>query len=118
MVYDPDVIRQKSITDVLHWLVFNIPGTARELPENVPAEAHLSDGTTQARNDKGLPGFLGPGAGAQGPPHHYTFLLFALDIKLALGPDATRADVQSAMDGHILAKAVLIGRYQRAVAPN
>jgi len=48
-----------------------------------------------------------------GPYHHYTFELFALDIKLNLGPDATRADVFNAMNGHILGKAVLGGRFHR-----
>jgi phosphatidylethanolamine-binding protein (PEBP) family uncharacterized protein len=43
----------------------------------------------------------------------YTFELFALDTKLDLGPDAARADVLKAMDGHILAKAVLVGRYHQ-----
>ena len=55
-------------------------------------------------------GYLGPGAPA-GPYHHYTFDLYALDTKLSLGPDATRDDVLKAMDGHILGKAVLIGRF-------
>jgi len=45
-------------------------------------------------------------------PHHYTFELFALDLKLNLGPDTTRADLLEAIDGHILDKAVLVGRFQ------
>jgi phosphatidylethanolamine-binding protein (PEBP) family uncharacterized protein len=56
---------------------------------------------------------MGPGMGPQGPYHHYTFELFALDTKLDLGPDATRADVLAAMQGHILAKGVLAGRFHR-----
>jgi phosphatidylethanolamine-binding protein (PEBP) family uncharacterized protein len=56
---------------------------------------------------------MGPGMGSQGPYHHYTFELFALDTKLDLGPDATRADVLSAMQGHILAKGVLEGRFHK-----
>jgi phosphatidylethanolamine-binding protein (PEBP) family uncharacterized protein len=58
-------------------------------------------------------GYRGPGAGAAGPYHHYTFELYALDTKLDLGPDATRADVLKAMDGHILGKAALVGRFHR-----
>ena len=53
------------------------------------------------------------GAAAVGPYHHYTFSLYALDIKLTLGADATRADVSKAMDGHILGKGVLVGRFHR-----
>ena len=55
-----------------------------------------------------------PEAGlAAGPHHHYTFELFALDTKLDLGPEATRADVLQAIDGHILGKGVLVGRFHR-----
>jgi Raf kinase inhibitor-like YbhB/YbcL family protein len=94
-------------------MAFNIPGSARELPEGMSADANLPDGTKQAKNLRGAVGYMGPGAGAAGPHHHYTFELFALDTKLDLGPDATRADVLKAMDGHILAKAVLVGRFHR-----
>ena len=111
--HDPDAALAKKTEDVLHWMAFNIPGTARELGEGVPANAQLADGTIQAKNRRGAVGFMGPGAGAAGPYHHYTFELFALDTKLALGPDASRTDVFSAMDGHILGKAVLVGRFHR-----
>ncbi len=110
---DPDTAPQKKVVDILHWLVINIPATARELPEGVAAEAKLSDGTIQAKNFRNAVGYLGPGAGAAGPHHHYTWELFALDIKLELTPDATRAEVLSAMDGHILGKGVVVGRFHR-----
>ena len=114
ILHDPDVALQKKTDDVLHWMVFNIPGTAHELPENVPASsATLADGTMQAKNLRGAVGFMGPGAGAQGPYHHYTFELFALDTKLDLSGDASRADVLNAMQGHILGKGVLVGRFHR-----
>jgi hypothetical protein len=113
IAHDPDVALDKKIGDVLHWMAFNIPGTATGLPEAVPATATLPDGTVQAKNRRGAIGFLGPGAPAVGPYHHYTFELFALDTKLSLGPDATRADVLMAMDGHILGKGVLVGRFHK-----
>jgi Raf kinase inhibitor-like YbhB/YbcL family protein len=113
IMHDPDVAIQKKIEDVLHWMVFNIPGTAHGLPENVPANAQLPDGSVQAKNRRGTVGYLGPGAPAVGPHHHYTFELFALDTKLDLGPDASRADVLKAIDGHILGKGVLVGRFHR-----
>lgn len=109
--HDPDEALHGHIEDVLHWLVFNIPGNARELPGNLAPDPKLSDGTIQANSVRGKPGYMGPGADAPGPYHHYTFELFALDTKLDLGPDATRADVLKAMDGHIVAKAVLVGRF-------
>jgi Raf kinase inhibitor-like YbhB/YbcL family protein len=113
IAHDPDVALDKKVGDVLHWLAFNIPGTARELPEGVPANAQLADGTVQGKNRRGAIGFLGPGAPAVGPYHHYTFELFALDTKLTLGPDASRADVLNAMDGHILGKGVVMGRFHK-----
>jgi len=113
IAHDPDVALEKKTGDVLHWMAFNIPGTSTGLPEGVPTNATLTDGTIQAKNRRGLVGYLGPGAPAVGPYHHYTFELFALDTKLSLGPDATRADVLAAMDGHILGKGVLVGRFHK-----
>lgn len=113
IAHDPDVAIDKKTGDVLHWMAFNIPGTATGLPEGVPANAMMPDGTVQAKNRRGAVGYLGPGAPAVGPYHHYTFELFALDTKLSLGADATRSDVLAAMDGHILGKGVLVGRFHR-----
>jgi Raf kinase inhibitor-like YbhB/YbcL family protein len=113
IMHDPDVAVQRKIDDVLHWLVFNIPGSARDLPEGVPPTAQMPDGIVQGKNQGGVVGYRGPGAPAAGPHHHYTWELFALDTKLELGPDATRADVLKAIDGHILGKAVLTGRFHR-----
>jgi len=70
-------------------MIFNIPATARELPEGVLAQARLSDGSVQALNQGKKVGYMGMGAAAVGPYPHYTFELFALDTKLNVGPDAT-----------------------------
>jgi hypothetical protein len=113
ILHDPDTSLNKSTNEVLHWMVFNIPGTARELREGVPDQAQLSDGSIQGINQAKKVGYLGMGAAAVGPYHHYTFELFALDTKLTLGADATQADVMKAMDGHILMKGVLVGRFHR-----
>ena len=113
IMHDPDVARMRTTEDMLHWLAFNIRGTSRELPEGVPATAQLPDGTIQAKNGGNTVGYRGPGAPAPGPHHHYTWEVFALDVKLDLTPDATRADVLKAMDGHIVGKAVMGGRFHR-----
>ena len=113
IMHDPDVAIQRKLDDVLHWMVFNIPGTAKELPEGMPATATLPDGTVQAMNLRKAVGYMGPGAPAAGPHHHYTFELYALDTKVELGADATRADVLKAIDGHILGKGVLVGRFHQ-----
>ncbi len=113
IVDDPDTSLHKTTEEVLHWMIFNIPGTARSLPQGVPGTPNLPDGSIQAMNTHGAPGYLGMGASAAGPYHHYTFQLFALDTKLSLGPDATRADALKAMDGHVLGKGVVVGRFHR-----
>jgi len=111
LMHDPDVALQRSTLDVTHWLVWNIPGTSTGLAEGVMPVAELPDGTRQV--SLRAAGYMGPGAPANGPYHHYTFELFALDTKLDLTEAATRADVVKAMDGHILAKGVLAGRFHQ-----
>jgi Raf kinase inhibitor-like YbhB/YbcL family protein len=113
IMHDPDTAPQKKSADILHWMIINIPGTARELAEAAPADAKLPDGSIQTKNFRNTVGYLGPGAPAVGPHHHYTWELFALDTKIELGAEATRTEVLSAMDGHILGKGVLVGRFHR-----
>jgi Raf kinase inhibitor-like YbhB/YbcL family protein len=113
ILQDPDTSLTKTTDEVIHWVIFNIPGTATGLPEGVPNVAQLPDGSVQAMNRGRKPGYMGMGMGPAGPYHHYTWELFALDTKLTLGPDATRADVLAAMNGHILDKGVLVGRFHR-----
>lgn len=111
VMHDPDTAPRKSVVDILHWMAFNIPGTATSLPEGVATNPSLPDGTVQPNNFGGKPGYMG--MGSRGVYHHYTIELFALDTKLSLGADATRAQVTAAMDGHILGKAVIEGRFKR-----
>jgi Raf kinase inhibitor-like YbhB/YbcL family protein len=114
-MHDMDVSRNKTSDDQLHWLVWNIPGSASGLPEGVPMGAQLQNGAYQ-QSATG-PVYRGPGAPATGPRHHYMFELFALDTKLDLQPvsDAfeTRANVMKAIQGHILGKAAWIGLFHR-----
>ena len=80
--HDPDAALNKTLDDYLHWLVFNIPGNVRELPEGMPPTPKLADGTIQAKTRGNIIGYTGPGAAANGPVHHYTFELYALDTML------------------------------------
>jgi Raf kinase inhibitor-like YbhB/YbcL family protein len=112
ILHDPDVALRKGLEDVLHWILINIPGTATGLAEGVSAGASLPDGTMQLKNIMGANSYVGPGA-PPGPNHHYTFELYALDKKLEVSGDATRADVLKAMDGHILGKAAYVGLFHR-----
>ena len=110
--HDPDNHPNKGMFDVTHWLLWNLPATAAQLPEGVPANAKLEDGAIQGKNVRGENAYRGP-CPPPGKPHHYTFELYALDQKLDLAPDATRADLMRAMDGHIIAKAVYIGFFHQ-----
>lgn len=96
----------------VHWVYYNIPSSARGVPENVPKVAEVKGGGTQGRNDFGRVGYGGP-CPPRGPAHRYFFKLYALNGKLALKPGATKAEVEKAMKGHILAEAQLMGRYRR-----
>jgi Raf kinase inhibitor-like YbhB/YbcL family protein len=110
--HDPDPALNKGPEDVLHWMIFNIPGTATGLAGGVPA-GNLPDGSIQAKGRGGANAYMGPGNPAQNPYHHYTFELFALDAKLPLDANADRPAVLKAMEGHVLGKAVLVGRFKR-----
>lgn len=111
--HDVENSTNKTSADTLHWTVFNIPGSAKGLPEGL-GPGDLPDGT---RNGPGLasrggkpPAYFGPGAPA-GPIHHYVFEFYALDTKLDLPANTTREDLLKAMDGHVVGKAAWFGRF-------
>lgn len=112
---DPDVARNRTTEDQVHWLVWGIPGTVTALPEGIAKGPVLADGSQQISASG--PVYRGPGAPATGPRHHYTFELFALDTKIDVRPGAdaweTRTAVFAAMQGHILGKAVYVGLFRR-----
>jgi len=114
-MHDMDLARNKTTDDQAHWVFWNIPATASGLPEGVPKGSPLPDGSYQISATG--PMYRGPGAGANGPFHHYVFELYALDTKLDVQPSAdafeTRANVMKAIQGHILAKAVYGGLFRR-----
>ncbi len=97
----------------VHWVVMNLPPSATGLPEGVPtSQGTLQNGAVQATTSFRKTGYGGPC-----PPsgtHRYYFKLYALDNKLGLAGNASAKDVQGAMQGHVLAQAELMGRYQRS----
>lgn len=112
---DMDVSRNKTTDDQAHWVVWNLPATTTSLPEGVPKGSQRPDGSYQISATG--PMYRGPGAGANGPYHHYMFEIYALDTKLDVQPttDAfeTRANVMKAMNGHVIGKAVYGGLFRR-----
>jgi Raf kinase inhibitor-like YbhB/YbcL family protein len=108
LVDDPDA----PVGNWNHWTLWNLPPTARGLPEGLSKTAQLSDGTMQGLNDFRKAGYNGP-CPPSGKPHRYYFKLFALDLKLSLKEGARKQDLEAAMKGHILQQAEVMGRYGR-----
>lgn len=89
-----------------HWLIWNIPLKVKQIAENsFPKTA-----------ERGLNSWNKRKYGGPCPPvgtHHYIFKLYALDIKLRLGPGTNNIKLKAAIESHILAKAELVGLYSR-----
>ncbi len=96
-----------------HWLLFNLPADTPSLPEGI---SDLPVGTRVGQNSWGRNDYGGPC-----PPdreHRYFFKLYALDTTLNLQTGAMKAELERAMQGHILAQAEIIGNYNRPENPN
>jgi hypothetical protein len=89
----------------VHWVLYDLPAELSELPEGV-----------HGMGSEGVNGFRKSGYGGPCPPrgsiHRYYFKLYALDNQLGLKAGATKAEVEKAMQGHILAQGQLMGRYR------
>jgi Raf kinase inhibitor-like YbhB/YbcL family protein len=91
----------------VHWVVWNIDPGLREIREN-----SVPKGGVEGVNDFRRHNYGGPC-----PPsgtHRYFFKLYALDKTLGIAAHSEKAHVEKAMDGHVIARAQIIGRYRRA----
>jgi hypothetical protein len=104
---DPDA----PVGTWVHWVLYNLPASVKELPAGVPPEERLASGAVQGKNDFRKVGYGGPCP--PGGTHHYYFKLYALDKALELKPGAIKKELLKAMEGHILAEGQLMGRYKR-----
>ena len=95
-----------------HWVVYDLPGTSRSLPEDQPRAPELPGGGNQGRNSWGRVGWNGPSP-PPGHPHRYFFRLHALSAPLGLPAGATQPQVEAALHGKILAEATWMGIYGR-----
>ena len=109
--HDIDVAIGGNTDDVLHWVVWNIPGTTKQI-----AEGKLPEGSV---NGKGIRSneYMGPGAPPGPRYHHYVFEFYALSAKLDLPPTASRPELLEAMKGKVLAKAAYVGRFRGSAPP-
>ena len=121
--HDADTVVNGSTDGLLHWMVWNIPGTATGIPQGRPDGFDLPDGARQISVSGSR--YRGPGAPAAGPLHHYVMELYALDTILDIkvnpqGPQepnpnaqTIRASIMQAMAGHIRGKAAYVGLFHR-----
>jgi Raf kinase inhibitor-like YbhB/YbcL family protein len=118
---DPDApSRAKPRTEGpwVHWIIFNIPAMAREVPEALPRTSRLTNSieALQGKNDYASDniGYRGPMPPKGSGPHRYFFKLYALDCTLDLDPNqANKGVLMSAMQGHIVGEAECMGTYER-----
>ncbi len=102
IVDDPDAPGRVWV----HWVVWNIDPKTKEIKEG-----SSPSGAIQGKTDFGKNRYGGPC-----PPsgtHRYYFKLYALDAFLDINSNSTKADLERAMKGHILAEGMLMGRYKR-----
>jgi Raf kinase inhibitor-like YbhB/YbcL family protein len=95
----------------VHWVLYNVPAENIGLVENVPATDSLKAGGYQGKTDFGKVGYGGPC-----PPsgtHRYFFKIYAVDSELPLKAGATKADLEKAMQDHVVAQGQLMGTYSR-----
>jgi Raf kinase inhibitor-like YbhB/YbcL family protein len=111
IVDDPDAPDPKAPKMTwVHWVLYNVPANAGGLPEGANSAA-LPVGTLEGTNDWNRTGYGGPC-----PPvgrHRYFCKLYALDAKLPDLGKPTKAALEKAMKGHVVAQAELIGTYQK-----
>jgi Raf kinase inhibitor-like YbhB/YbcL family protein len=105
---DPDA----PVGTWVHWVLYEIPASATDLPQGVPADDTLASGAKQGINDFRKTGYGGP-CPPPGKAHRYFFKLYALDAPTSLKARATKAEVLRAIEGHVLAEAELMGTYKR-----
>jgi Raf kinase inhibitor-like YbhB/YbcL family protein len=109
IVEDPDA---RPVT-VVHWLMWNIPGSVVSLGQGIAQNLRLSDpaNAMQGQNSHKTIGYTGPHPPAGDPAHHYHFQVFALDSLIQVDPGATRDEVIAAATGHVVAHGEIIGLY-------
>jgi Raf kinase inhibitor-like YbhB/YbcL family protein len=102
IVDDPDA----PVGTFDHWLAWGIDPGAGLLDEGEAAPR-------EGRNGFGVTGYSGPCPPPGHGPHRYFFRLHALDVQPELQPGADRGELERALEGHVLATAELVGRYER-----
>lgn len=113
IAYDSDApVPEAPTRNITHWLLWNAPlanGSAAFDAGEAP------EGAVQGANERGEPRYMGPCPPPLSNAHRYVFWAFALDAPLGLAENATRAELEHALRGHVLASGTLVGTYRRAL---
>jgi Raf kinase inhibitor-like YbhB/YbcL family protein len=104
---DPDA----PVGTWVHWVYYDIPKEAKDLPEKVAPTEHPANDGKQGINDFRKIGYGGPCP--PGGTHRYYFKLYALDTMLNIPPGVTKNQLLEAMENHILGQTQLMGKYER-----
>lgn len=112
----PDAVKEaRGIEKFDHWVVYNIDPGITEIKANEQFTEEDSFFAHVGLNSRGDQRYTGPCPPREYEPtqHRYFFRLYALDKALDLEPGASMADVESALEGHVIAMTTLIGVYER-----
>lgn len=114
IVEDPDAPREDP---VIHWIIWDIPGTATALPANLGDAVHPEaiEGATQGLNSKGGHGWTGMAPPQGHGVHHYHFQLFAVNKRFGFRPDTSLEHLVKALKGTTIAKGELVGLFEHPV---
>jgi len=105
---DPDA----PVGTWVHWVIYDIPGTVKGLPESVAKSPSLSDGSRQGKNSWKKSGYGGPSP-PPGKPHRYFFRLYALREPLGAAAGLTAIEAEAAARSKALESAEFMGTYGR-----
>jgi Raf kinase inhibitor-like YbhB/YbcL family protein len=94
--------------DITHWVVWNIPGSTTSIPEGGPVPSGANQVSMRG------PQYMGPAPPPGHPFHHYIFEIYALNAPLDVAAGGSRADVEKAMEGKIIARGAYVGRAKPA----
>jgi Raf kinase inhibitor-like YbhB/YbcL family protein len=101
----------------VHWVLYNLPPSATGVPEAISIDPAAPMPREIAGAIQGISGFRRPiyrgPAPPPGKPHHYHFVVYALDADLGLKPGLTRADLLAAIRGHVIGQGELVAIYER-----
>jgi Raf kinase inhibitor-like YbhB/YbcL family protein len=108
---DPDAATPQPF---VHWVIYNIPGSATGLPEGIATDAEVASPAGAHQGPTGLrrPGYFGPRPPSGNPPHHYNFRLYALGSDPNLPAGLDKNALLEAIRPHVLGEAVLMGMYR------